>query len=210
MKGSNIMKLNVNEEINPSNDWTRNWEELFYGAALRFLKSNKKYLVVGFDEIDDFNELFLDEMPNDNFFIECYEKDGYKAVAIFERNDKKEDKENPRNSLTYINSYDFLDQKEVKICQKNGEKVDVKYTGKELFRLTGNDGSYNGKISAKGDGSFSIYETKSDWKDHSHTVYDKNGNKVYDRPEGYNHPWDHRQKDYALSLLSSLSFEELQ
>ena len=48
-------------------------------------------------------------MPNDNFFIECYEKEGYKAVAIFERNDKKEDKENPRNSLTYINSYDFLD-----------------------------------------------------------------------------------------------------
>lgn len=103
------MKLNVNEEINPSNDWTRNWEELFYGAALKFLKSNKKYLIVGFDEIDDFNELFLDEMPNDNFFIECYEKDGYKAVAIFERNDKKEDEENPRNSLTYINSYNFLD-----------------------------------------------------------------------------------------------------
>ena len=45
---------------------------------------------------------------------------------------------------------------------KKGGKVDVKYTGKELFRLTGNDGSYNGKISAKGDGSFSIYETKSD------------------------------------------------
>ena len=59
---------------------------------------------------------------------------------------------------------------------KKGEKVDVKYTGKELFRLTGSDGSYNGKISAKGDGSFSVYETKSDWKDHSHTVYDKNGN----------------------------------
>ena len=86
------MKLNVNEEINPSNDWTRNWEELFYGAALRFLKSNKKYLVVGFDEIDDFNELFLDEMPNDNFFIECYEKDGLKPWLFLKEMIKKKTK----------------------------------------------------------------------------------------------------------------------
>ena len=74
--------------------------------------------------------------------------------------------------------------------------VEVIYTGSELFHLTGTDGSYDEKISAtKGDGSFDHYKTTSDWKDHSHTHYDKNGNKTYDRPEGDNHPWEHRQKD---------------
>lgn len=92
--------------------------------------------------------------------------------------------------------------------KENG--VEVNYTGNELFRITGRDGSYDGKISAKGDGSFDVYTSKSGWKDHSHTHYDSSGNKTYDRPEGSNHSWSHRQKDFALRWLQTLSFEELQ
>src|SRR5699024_7593112 len=88
--------------------------------------------------------------------------------------------------------------------------VEVNYTGHELFRITSSDGSYDGKISAKGNGSFDVYTTRSGWKDHSHTHYDSNGNKTYDRPEGSSHSWSHRQKDFALRRLQTLSFENLQ
>lgn len=98
------MKLNVS---NQNEDWTLDWEELFYGAANRFLKSKKKYLVVGFNEMDDFNELFLDKMPNDDFFNEAHDIYGYKMVAVFERNNKKNDLYEPRNSLNYICSYNL-------------------------------------------------------------------------------------------------------
>jgi len=88
--------------------------------------------------------------------------------------------------------------------------VEVTYTGKELYHLTDKDGSYDGKIVARGEGAYAIFETKSDWKDHSHKEYDKNGNETYNRQEGKNHKWDHRQKDFILSSLQNLSFEDLQ
>ena len=99
------MKLNIKNEENTNNDWTTNWEELFYGSAIRFLEENKKYLVVGFNEDNDFRELFLDEKPDDNFLLNARDLDGYKAVAIFKRNKNNKDFENPRNSVTYINSF---------------------------------------------------------------------------------------------------------
>lgn len=73
--------------------------------------------------------------------------------------------------------------------------VEVICTGSELFRLSDSDLGYDGKISAKGDGSFDLYETSSNWEDHSHVHVDENGNKVYDRNEGDGHKWRHRQND---------------
>ena len=75
------------------------------------------------------------------------------------------------------------------------DDVEVTYTGSELYRLTDSDGSYDAKIDAKGEGSFNYYETESDWEDHSHKHVNSNGEIDYDRPEGYNHSWEHRQKD---------------
>lgn len=74
-------------------------------------------------------------------------------------------------------------------------KVETIYTGKELYHLTDSNGSYDAKISAKGDGSYDYYATNSNWKDHSHEHVDKNGNTTYYRDEGYNHSWEHRQAD---------------
>ena len=73
--------------------------------------------------------------------------------------------------------------------------VEVNYTGRNLYHLTGSDGSYDGKIEAKSDGTTHVYGTRSGWDDHSHDVYDKYGNKVYSREEGYGHPWQTRNND---------------
>lgn len=89
-------------------DWTLDYEELLIGAARRFLKSRKKILVVGMDEHFDMRELFLDSEPDENFFIESYERDKYQAVAIFERNGNKVDIKNPRKCLNYIDSFSIL------------------------------------------------------------------------------------------------------
>lgn len=80
------------------------------------------------------------------------------------------------------------------MCDKDNE-VEVIYTGSELYHLTDNDGSYDAKISASDNGSYDYYDTNSDWNDHSHTHVDNDGNITYDRPEGYNHSWETRQKD---------------
>lgn len=89
-------------------DWTLDYEELLIGAALRFLKSKKKILVVGMDEHYDMRELFLDEELDENFFIDSYENDNYQAIAIFERNNKPIDIKNPRKCLNYIDSFSML------------------------------------------------------------------------------------------------------
>ena len=89
-------------------DWTLKYDELFYGAARRFLKTDKKILIVGLDDNFDMRELFLDEEPDENFFIRSYEEDNYQAVAIFERKTGQVDIRNPRNSLTYIDSFNML------------------------------------------------------------------------------------------------------
>jgi len=89
--------------------------------------------------------------------------------------------------------------------------VEVNYTGDELFRLNeNNDLGYDAKISSRGDGAFAFYSTNSNWDDHVHIEVDTNGNETYNRQEGDNHKWDHRQKGYILSALKNLSFEELQ
>ena len=89
-------------------DWTLDYEELLLGAARRFFASNKKILIVGMDEHYDMRELFLDSEPDENFFIDAYERDGYQAVAIFERNNNKIDTKNPRKCLNYIDSFSML------------------------------------------------------------------------------------------------------
>lgn len=88
--------------------------------------------------------------------------------------------------------------------------VEVTYTGTELYHLADNDLGYDGKISTRSDGGYAKYETDSDWQDHSHKEYDSDGNLVYSRDEGENHSWSHRQRDYILKVLTTLSFEELQ
>ena len=102
------MKISFNDFTN-DDDWTLQWEELLYGSAIKFLDSDKKILVVGFNKDNDFRHLFLDEEPDEDFFIKSYEEDGYKAVAIFERNNEKINKKYPRKCLTYIDSYNFMD-----------------------------------------------------------------------------------------------------
>ena len=92
-------------------DWTLDYEELLIGAARRFLNSDKKILVVGMDEHYDMRELFLDEEPNENFFIDSYEIDKYQAVAIFERNNNTFNNKNPRACLTYIDSFSMFPKK---------------------------------------------------------------------------------------------------
>jgi len=89
-------------------DWTKDYEELLIGAARRFLKKDKNILVVGLDENYDMRELFLDEQPDEDFFITAYEVDKYQAVAIFKRNKSVFDTKNPRNSLIYIDSFNML------------------------------------------------------------------------------------------------------
>lgn len=89
-------------------DWTLDYEELFIGAARRFFNSNKKILIVGMNEHYDMRELFLDEEPDENFFIESYEKNKYQAVAIFERNNNQIDIKDPRKCLNYIDSFSML------------------------------------------------------------------------------------------------------
>ena len=92
-----------------------------------------------------------------------------------------------------------------------GKDVEVIYTGNELFRLNDeNKYGYDAKISSKADGAFAYYSTTSNWDDHVHIEIDKNGNETYNRQEGDNHKWDHRQKGYIFDALKSLSFEELQ
>lgn len=92
-----------------------------------------------------------------------------------------------------------------------GKDVEVIYNGTEIFRLDDeNKYGYDAKISSKGDGAFSYYSTTSNWDDHVHIEVDKNGNETYNRQEGQNHKWDHRQKGYILNALKVLSFEELQ
>lgn len=93
----------MNKDLNE--DWTLDWDELFYGSAIRFFEDGKKYLVVGFDENNDFRELFLDDEPDEKFLEEARDIDGYKAVAIFKRIGSEEDFEEPRKSLIYINSF---------------------------------------------------------------------------------------------------------
>lgn len=73
--------------------------------------------------------------------------------------------------------------------------VEVNYTGKNLYHLTCNNGSYDEKIETKSDGTTHHYKTESDWDDHSHDVYNSSGDKVYSRLEGYNHPWQTRDDD---------------
>jgi len=89
-------------------DWTLDYEEIFIGSARRFLKSNKKILAVGLDEHYDMKELFLDEEPDENFFIDAYELDKFKAATLFERNNNAIDLKNPRNCLNYIDSFNVL------------------------------------------------------------------------------------------------------
>ena len=90
-------------------DWTLKYDELFYGAARRFLKTDKKILIVGMDEYNDMKELFLMEEPDENFFIEAYELDKYKAAAIFKRNNNDVDLNHPRKSLEYIDSFNTIE-----------------------------------------------------------------------------------------------------
>ena len=89
-------------------DWTLDYEELLIGAARRFLESDKKILAVGLDEHYDMKELFLDEEPDENFFLDAYELDKFQAAALFERNNKPIDLKNPRKSLNYIDSFSML------------------------------------------------------------------------------------------------------
>mgnify|MGYP000093937975 CR=1 FL=1 len=96
----------MNKDLN--DDWTLDWDELFYGAAIRFFEDDKKYLVVGFDENNDFRELFLDDEPDEKFFEKARDIDGYKAVAIFKRRGSEKDFEEPRKSLIYIDSFNTL------------------------------------------------------------------------------------------------------
>ncbi len=87
---------------------------------------------------------------------------------------------------------------------------EVNYTGDELYHLSDNEFGYDAKIEARENGAYALYETKSNWQDHSHTEYDENGNETYHRSEGYDHSWSHRQSDYILTILENLSFEKLQ
>ena len=89
-------------------DWTLKYDELFYGAARRFLQTDKKILIIGMDENFDMRELFLDEEPDEEFFIRSYEEEKYQAVAIFARNNESINYKNPRKSLEYIDSYNML------------------------------------------------------------------------------------------------------
>lgn len=91
-----------------------------------------------------------------------------------------------------------------------GKDVDVVYTGSELFHLADNDLGYDGKIEARGSGAYAMYTTSSNWDDHVHVEVNKNGDITYNRGEGENHSWDHRQRDCVASILQGLSFEELQ
>lgn len=93
--------------------------------------------------------------------------------------------------------------------KKDENEVEVTYTGKEIYRLTDDEGHYDGKISTRSDGGINIFETTTDWEDHSHKIYDKDGNKIYDRPEGYGHKWQNRIKDHVSEYLSTLSKDEL-
>ena len=89
-------------------DWTLDYEELLIGAARRFLNSNKKVLAVGLDKHFDMKELFLDDEPDENFFIDAHELDKFQAAAHFERNNNPIDLKNPRNCLNYIDSFNML------------------------------------------------------------------------------------------------------
>lgn len=93
-------------------DWTKRYEELFYGAAKRFLQSDKRILIVGMDEFYDMKELFLMEEPDENFFVDAYENDKYQAVAIFKRNNNIIDLKNPRKCLEYIDAFNEMEWKE--------------------------------------------------------------------------------------------------
>ena len=79
--------------------------------------------------------------------------------------------------------------------EKDNNGVEVNYTGRNLYRLSGDDGRYDGKIESKPDGTTHYYGTNSDWRDHSHDVYDSSGNHAYSRGEGYGHSWHHRDND---------------
>lgn len=78
---------------------------------------------------------------------------------------------------------------------KDDNGVEVVYTGKEIYHLSDDDGTYDAKISEKSDGSVDLYETESDWDDHSHVHMSKEGETIYDRPEGQKHSWEDRFKD---------------
>lgn len=73
--------------------------------------------------------------------------------------------------------------------------VEVYYTGKSIYHKTDDKGHYDAKITANRDNSCDVYTTSSNWRDHTHTHYDKDGECTYHRDEGYNHPWETRIDD---------------
>lgn len=75
------------------------------------------------------------------------------------------------------------------------EDNNVFYTGTSIYHLTSEDGDYDGKIESKSDGTTHVYGTQSGWDDHSHDVYNSNGDLIYSRGEGYGHSWETRDDD---------------
>lgn len=72
----------------------------------------------------------------------------------------------------------------------------VYYTGRELYRLASQDGAYDAKIEVKKDGTTHYYVSKDAyWDDHSHDVYDRDGNRIGGHPDGEGHPWEDRFHD---------------
>lgn len=72
------------------------------------------------------------------------------------------------------------------------KKVEVIYTNLEVdFRHLSDDtdNGYDAKIEGDGKGGLHVYDTVSNWNDHTHEAYDSDGNLTYERDEGYGHGW---------------------
>lgn len=80
------------------------------------------------------------------------------------------------------------------------KEPEVIYTGMDLYRLSNPDtAEYDGKLCSKSDGGFAIYDTESNWVNHGHIEYDKNGHEVFRETESDRasnpHPWENRDRD---------------
>ena len=96
---------NVNKNV-PNEDWTYNYENDFEEYAKLFLKDkNAKYMIIFYD--NGLKYEFRETKPVNTLFTDYFFDKGYKAIALFKKNNLKSEILNSdiRDNLIYVDGY---------------------------------------------------------------------------------------------------------
>ncbi len=103
----NYSRENIQTLEEKNEDWTYNYENEFILLAKCFLNNKRvNYMIVYYD--NGLKAKYIECEPGKNIFMKMFFEDGYKAIALFKKNDKIAN--NIRENLIYINSYSELDE----------------------------------------------------------------------------------------------------